>query len=128
MSIYRRTLAYYRPFLGETLLALGFGLVVTGLNLLKPWPFKYIVDGILSPATAGTAATRAQLAQWFGSAADPANMILFLCLILVVITVLVKTLFMSTMPTFIWAKAGVAAKEQRATTTERVTSSCFIME
>ena len=88
MSIYRRTLAYYRPFLGETLLALGFGLVVTGLNLLKPWPFKYIVDGILSPATAGTAATRAQLAQWFGSAADPANMILFLCLILVVITVL----------------------------------------
>ena len=88
MSIYRRTLAYYRPFLGETLLALGFGLVVTGLNLLKPWPFKYIVDGILSPATAGTAATRAQLAQWFGSAADPANMILFLCLVLVVITVL----------------------------------------
>jgi ATP-binding cassette, subfamily B, bacterial len=88
MSIYRRTLAYYRPFLGETLLALGFGLVVTGLNLLKPWPFKYIVDGILSPATAGTAATRAQLEQWFGSAADPANMILFLCLALVVITVL----------------------------------------
>ena len=66
MSIYRRTLAYYRPFLGETLLALGFGLVVTGLNLLKPWPFKYIVDGILSPATAGTEATRAQLEQWFG--------------------------------------------------------------
>jgi len=88
MSIYRRTLAYYRPFLGETLLALGFGLVVTGLNLLKPWPFKYIVDGILSPATAGTAATRAQLEQWFGSAADPANMILFLCLALVVIAVL----------------------------------------
>ena len=88
MSIYRRTLAYYRPFLGETLLALGFGLVVTGLNLLKPWPFKYIVDGILSPATAGTEATRAQLEQWFGSAADPANMILFLCLVLVVITVL----------------------------------------
>lgn len=88
MSIYRRTLAYYRPFLGETLLALGFGLVVTGLNLLKPWPFKYIVDGILSPATAGTAATRAQLEQWFGSAADPANLILFLCLALVVITVL----------------------------------------
>ena len=88
MSIYRRTLAYYRPFLGETLLALGFGLVVTGLNLLKPWPFKYIVDGILSPATAGTEATRAQLEQWFGSAADPANMILILCLALVVITVL----------------------------------------
>jgi ATP-binding cassette subfamily B protein/subfamily B ATP-binding cassette protein MsbA len=88
MSIYRRTLAYYRPFLGETLLALGFGLVVTGLNLLKPWPLNYIVDGSLTPATAGTAATRAQLEQWVGSAADPANMILLLCLALVVITVL----------------------------------------
>jgi ATP-binding cassette, subfamily B, bacterial len=85
MNIYRRTLVYYRPFLGETLLALVFGLVVTAFNLLKPWPFKYIVDGILSP---GTSATRAQLERWFGSSADPANIILFLCLALVIITVL----------------------------------------
>ncbi len=47
MSIYRRVLRYYRPFWGQT----GFGLVLTlcgiGLNLLKPWPFKIIVDDFL---------------------------------------------------------------------------------
>jgi len=84
MGIYRRTLAYYRPFLGETLLALTLSLVVTGLNLLKPWPFKYIVDGVLTP---GSAENRAQLAAWFG-AAVPSTLILFLCLALVVVTIL----------------------------------------
>lgn len=84
MGIYRRTLAYYRPFLGETLLALTLSLVVTGLNLLKPWPFKYIVDGVLTP---GSAENRAQLAAWFGTAV-PSTLILFLCLALVVVTIL----------------------------------------
>jgi ATP-binding cassette, subfamily B, bacterial len=87
MGIYRRTLAYYRPFLGQTALALGLGLVVTALNLLKPWPFKYIVDGILSPAGATTASAREQLAHWFGAAPAP-TMILVLCASLVVITLL----------------------------------------
>ena len=54
MGIYRRTLAYYRPFLGQTLLALVLSLIVTGFNLLKPWPFKYIVDGVLTPANLGS--------------------------------------------------------------------------
>ena len=84
MGIYRRTLAYYRPFLGQTLLALVLSLVVTGFNLLKPWPFKYIVDGVLTP---GSAENKAQLAAWFGPASPPA-LILLLCLILVAITVL----------------------------------------
>jgi ATP-binding cassette subfamily B protein len=84
MSIYRRTLAYYRPFLGETVVALTLGLVVTGFNLLKPWPFKYIVDGVLPP---GSAEAKAQLAAWFGSATPP-TLILLLCLALVVITLL----------------------------------------
>jgi ATP-binding cassette subfamily B protein/subfamily B ATP-binding cassette protein MsbA len=86
MGIYRRTLVYYRPFLGETVFALGLSLLVTGLNLLKPWPFKYIVDGVLT-ADATTASARAQLAAWFG-AASPHAVILALCVILVVITVL----------------------------------------
>jgi len=47
MSIYRRVLRYYRPFLGQTILGLFVSLVGIGLNLLKPWPFKLIVDDFL---------------------------------------------------------------------------------
>ena len=47
MSIYRRVLRYYRPFLGRTILGLFLSLVGVGLNLLKPWPFKIIVDDFL---------------------------------------------------------------------------------
>ncbi len=45
--IYRRVLRYYRPFLGSTLAGLVFSLIGIGVNLLKPWPFKVIVDQIL---------------------------------------------------------------------------------
>ena len=79
MGIYRRTLAYYRPFLGETVVALALGLVVTAFSLLKPWPFKYIVDGLLSPPGETTATTQEQLHYWFG-AASPPTVLLFLCL------------------------------------------------
>jgi ATP-binding cassette, subfamily B, bacterial len=47
MSIYRRVLHYYRPFLGQTILGLVLSLFGIGLNLLKPWPFKIIVDDFL---------------------------------------------------------------------------------
>src|SRR5437763_10738660 len=52
MWIYRRVLRYYRPFLGQTVLGLLLSLLGIGLNLLKPWPFKIIVDDFLrtSPA------------------------------------------------------------------------------
>jgi ATP-binding cassette subfamily B protein/subfamily B ATP-binding cassette protein MsbA len=49
MSIYRRVLRYYRPFLGQTILGLFLSLIGIGLNLLKPWPFKLIVDDFLRP-------------------------------------------------------------------------------
>ena len=52
MSIYRRVLRYYRPFLGQTILGLFVSLVGIGLNLLKPWPFKLIVDDCLRPGLA----------------------------------------------------------------------------
>jgi ATP-binding cassette subfamily B protein/subfamily B ATP-binding cassette protein MsbA len=48
MSIYRRVLAYYRPFLGQTILGLLLSLAAIGLSLLRPWPFKIIVDDVLS--------------------------------------------------------------------------------
>ena len=47
MSIYRRILGYYRPFWPQTAVGLFFSLIGIGLNLLKPWPFKIIVDDIL---------------------------------------------------------------------------------
>src|SRR5213082_1560232 len=47
MSIYRRVLAYYRPFSAQTALGLILSLAAIGLSLLKPWPFKIIVDDIL---------------------------------------------------------------------------------
>ena len=49
MSIYRRVLAYYRPFSAQTALGLVLSLAAIGLSLLKPWPFKIIVDDILAP-------------------------------------------------------------------------------
>ncbi|PYJ75595.1 MAG: ABC transporter ATP-binding protein [Verrucomicrobia bacterium] len=52
MSIYRRVLRYYRPFLGQTILGLFLSLIGIGLNLLKPWPFKIIVDNFLRTGSA----------------------------------------------------------------------------
>jgi ATP-binding cassette subfamily B protein len=54
MSIYRRVLKYYRPFLGQTILGLFLSLLGIGLNLLKPWPFKLIVDDFLRPGPTAT--------------------------------------------------------------------------
>src|SRR5438876_3543256 len=52
MSIYRRVLSYYRPFLGQTAFGLCLALIGIGLNLLKPWPFKIIVDDFLRAGSA----------------------------------------------------------------------------
>ena len=51
MSIYRRTLAYFRPFLGQSLFATAMMLLIMPLNLLKPWPFAYII-GVVLPSSA----------------------------------------------------------------------------
>lgn len=47
MSIYRRVLRYYQPFWGQTIFGLLLSFCGIGLNLLKPWPLKIIVDDIL---------------------------------------------------------------------------------
>jgi len=47
MSIYRRVLRYYRPFWTQTIFGLLLSLAGIGLNLLKPWPLKIIVDHVL---------------------------------------------------------------------------------
>ncbi len=58
--IYRRVLRYYRPFLAPTIGGLLLTLVGIAVNLLKPWPFKFIVDQIL-PANS---AFRHEHADW----------------------------------------------------------------
>jgi ATP-binding cassette subfamily B protein/subfamily B ATP-binding cassette protein MsbA len=50
MSVYRRALAYYRPFLAPTIAAVALTLVAVGLGLLRPWPFAFIVDHVLPAA------------------------------------------------------------------------------
>ena len=53
MPIYRRALAYYRPFLAPTLAAVALTLVSIALGLLRPWPFAFIIDHVLPAAAAG---------------------------------------------------------------------------
>jgi ATP-binding cassette subfamily B protein/subfamily B ATP-binding cassette protein MsbA len=43
-----RILGYYRPFAGRILGAFLLLGVATGLNLLKPWPLKFVVDSVLA--------------------------------------------------------------------------------
>src|SRR2546423_8525698 len=47
MSIYRRAFRYYQSFLPQTVAGLLLSLIGIALNLLKPWPFKIIVDDVL---------------------------------------------------------------------------------
>ena len=56
MSVYQRAFRYYRPFWGQTTVGLLLTLGAIGLNLLKPWPFKVIVDDVLTQdgVSAGT--------------------------------------------------------------------------
>ena len=88
MSIYARALRYFRPYFWPTLWGVLLTFAAIIFNSLKPWPFKYIVDGILTPeTTAGTLEARASIAQWFGSS-TPVQATLWLCLVLVIISLL----------------------------------------
>jgi ATP-binding cassette subfamily B protein/subfamily B ATP-binding cassette protein MsbA len=98
MSVYRRALRYFRPFLPETMLGTVLMLAGIGLNLLKPWPFKVIVDEILSggkphPVTA-------TLTRWFGPLTPP-GIILCLCLTIVAVNFLAGVLNLVTNMIFV---------------------------
>jgi ATP-binding cassette subfamily B protein len=86
VNIYARTIRYFRPFLWATAGGVALTLANIGFNLLKPWPFKFIVDGVLDK-TAGTADTRELLQNWFGEI-ETATMILWLCVAMVLISLL----------------------------------------
>ena len=99
MSVYRRALLYFRPFLPETLLGTVLMVAGIGLNLLKPLPFGIIVDQILTPAERRPPA-RIDLTRWFGHM-PPAGMILCLCLVIVVVNFLAGLLNLVTNMIFV---------------------------
>jgi ATP-binding cassette subfamily B protein len=86
--IYTRALRYFRPYLWPTLAGVILTFVAIMVNSLKPWPFKYIVDGVLpSGSGQGSQEARAFIAHWFGDA-PPAQVALWLCLALVLVSLL----------------------------------------
>ncbi len=110
MSIYRRVLRYYRPFLPPTFLGLILSLCGIGLSLLKPWPFKIIVDDILP----GLARHKIAPDRFWMELLDPKKtglsvpqLVGLLCLTLVVIQILwsIVNYFMN----FIFVKIGLQA-------------------
>jgi len=89
MSVYSRTLRYFRPFVWPTTWATIAMLAAVGLNLLAAWPVTYLIDGVLltDEKNASAATTRAQLHAWFGDQ-SPATIVLWLCLSVVLIKLL----------------------------------------
>jgi ATP-binding cassette, subfamily B, bacterial len=85
MSVYRRALLYFRPFLAETIFGTVLMLFGIGLGLLKPWPFKVIVDEILTPGKPHPWRT---LIEHRLGPMTPAGTILFLCVLIVLINFL----------------------------------------
>jgi len=86
VNIYARALRYFRPFFWPTFGGVLLTLAAIAFNLLKPWPFKYIVDGILDPS-GGTSEARAAVRRWFGDG-NPSGAILGFALAMVVISVM----------------------------------------
>jgi hypothetical protein len=50
MSVYRRTLNYFRPSLRQAAVATGITLWLTPFMLRKPWPFAFIIAKVLAAA------------------------------------------------------------------------------
>jgi ATP-binding cassette subfamily B protein/subfamily B ATP-binding cassette protein MsbA len=103
--IYRRVLKYYRPFIPKTLLGLVLSFVGIGLNLLKPWPFKYIVDKVIPGFSAGANVPLQANEPWW--AHDPRTFTLVLCLALVAIHI-VWAIF-NWITNYIFVKIGLEA-------------------
>lgn len=87
MSIYRRVLKYYQPFLPQTFVGLFFSLLGIGLNLAKPWPFKIIVDDVLLDA-GREYHVLPQIHFGFFPEMGRTGIVLLLCLALVVLQIL----------------------------------------
>lgn len=88
MALYLRIFRYFHQFFWKTLLSIFLMAAGVCFNLLKPWPFKYIVDGILATEiTATTASAKAFIATYFGWTSQVGAVIL-LSTALIVVTLL----------------------------------------
>src|SRR5712692_5373605 len=105
MSIYRRVFRYYRPFLPQTVVGLLLSLIGIGLNLLKPWPLKIIVDNVIPKFSLGAHVRFPGFeANWIH---DPKTLVLVLCLGLIVIQFLWGLINWAT--NYILVKVGLQA-------------------
>ncbi|MEY2440105.1 MAG: ATP-binding cassette, subfamily bacterial, partial [Verrucomicrobiota bacterium] len=100
MSIYRRVLEYYRPFWPQTLLGLLLSLCGIGLSLLKPWPFKIIIDDLI-PNHASTSGWHSVIAR------NGHTALIALCSALVVIQLLWGAVNWAT--NYLFVKIGLQA-------------------
>jgi ATP-binding cassette subfamily B protein len=103
--IYRRVLSYYRPFFGRSVIGLLLSFAGIGLSLLKPWPFKIIVDNVIPRFTGGAKTPFPFNQSWWQH--DPKTLVVFLCLALIVIQVVWSLLTWAT--TYIFVKIGLEA-------------------
>ena len=102
MNVYRRTLHYFRPFLKQTAVATGITLLLIPFNLLKPWPFAFIIAKVL-PAAAGTGE---RVALFFrGVALSNVQIIALLCALMVVLQLL--TGWLNLVGTMIYVRIGL---------------------
>lgn len=86
MGVYRRTIRMFAPYWWQTLGGVLLSLGSIGFSLLKPWPLKFLVDGILQPAAMpGAEEARQFLAEWLPGAV--AHQILFLCIAVILISI-----------------------------------------
>src|SRR6266581_3441664 len=105
MSIYRRVFRYYRPFLPQTVAGLLLSLIGIGLNLLKPWPLKIIVDNVIPKFSLGAHVRFPGFeTNWIH---DPKTLVLVLCLGLIVIQFLWGLINWAT--NYILVKVGLQA-------------------
>jgi ABC-type multidrug transport system fused ATPase/permease subunit len=97
-SVYRRALSLFRPFAAPTLTGILLSLISIAFNLLKPWPFKIIVDDILVPQ--GAAGPTGLL-----GGLNLASAVLLLCAALVVIHLLAGLL--NSVASFVFIRTGL---------------------
>ena len=105
MTIYRRALAYYRPFLGPTLAATALTLGSIAFNLLRPWPFAFLVDRVLPGAS-----KTGQPLVFLGvdlSAWPSSRVVLALCALIVIFHLLAGAIHLAS--TLIFVRVGLHA-------------------
>src|SRR5437868_4420114 len=114
MSIYGRVLNYYREFWPATVVALSLSLAGIALNLLKPWPFKILVDYELAGSAKpwpneGLIASAPPPVTWLNHfvGTDRARHVAALCLALIMIQLVWSSL--NWLSNYIFVKIGLQA-------------------